>query len=185
MSPDLNFALCDLEPKLLHPTQTVCPHLGSEAIIHTSGVLRSVVRSPQSRHTRPRRAQGSRGALRRQDASEPKSPSPVGQGQGRGGAPREAASQIVRQGSRLPVSLPLLVCGPLLTQEKREGKGRRKGQKHSSSGALCPETSWRMPETVPHTEYVEPLSGLKEIYYCLPNSFFCEKWVSAPLNETC
>lgn len=85
-----------------------------------------------------------------QSQSHPLLPCGAGAGAG-GGVPRRAASQIVRQGSRLPVSLPLLVCGPLLTREKkREGKGRRrKGQKHSSSGALCPETSWRMPETVP------------------------------------
>lgn len=50
-----------------------------------------------------------------------------GRGRRRGwGMPRRAASQIVRQGSRLPVSLPLSVCGPLLTRKKKRREGKEK-----------------------------------------------------------
>ena len=60
---------------------------------------------------------------------------------GGGGAPE---SSFPDRQTRLP---PARLPAPLglwssLTQKKREAKGRRrKGKKHSSSGALCPETS--------------------------------------------
>lgn len=48
------------------------------------------------------------------------------------GVPRRAASRIVRQDSRLPASLPLSVCGPLLTRKKREGKGTEGEERNRS-----------------------------------------------------
>lgn len=105
-----------------------------------------------------------------QSQSHPLLPCGAGAGAG-GGVPRRAASQIVRQGSRLPVSLPLSVCGPLLTRKKKE-KGREGEERDRSTLPLEPFALKLAGECLRqslHTEYVEPLSGLKKIYYCLPN----------------
>lgn len=86
------------------------------------------------------------------------------------GVPQRAASRD-RQTRLPPARLPApLGLWSSLTQRKE--KGREGEERERSTDPLEPFALKLAEECLRqslHTEYVEPLSGLKKIYYCLPN----------------
>ena len=163
--------------KLLHPLGLNILIWEVRAIIHTSRCPEECgVRSPQrGRHT-GREGLGEQRGIEETRCIRAKVTLSCHACQGRGrrgggGAPESSLpdSQTRLPPARLPAPLGLWSSFDS-KKKRREGNGRRrKGQKHLPLEPFALKLAGEGLRQSLHTEYVEPLSGLKKIQYCLPN----------------